>query len=70
MASSVDTSASDLFSLTVAVISTADAFAQDDTQSADLRAAAGRLRDAMKSFKGVAYRFRGLVPATTGSATQ
>jgi hypothetical protein len=59
-----------LFSMCVAMISTADALSQDASISADLNAAAGRLRDAMKSWKGVAYAFRDVTPPTTGGASK
>jgi hypothetical protein len=51
-----------LFALCVATISTADAFAQDNSLPSDLRAAAAAMRDAMKSFKTAAFAFRDLAP--------
>ncbi|MGV4630360.1 hypothetical protein [Burkholderia pseudomallei] len=63
-----------IFALIAAAMATADAINQDTRQSLDNRAAAGRLRDGLRSWKGLAFEYRdwtpaaSRVPATTGGA--
>ena len=52
-----------LFALVNGAIATADAISQDARQSLDSRAAAGRLRDGLRSWKGVAFNYRDWTPA-------
>ncbi|WP_247394055.1 hypothetical protein [Ralstonia pseudosolanacearum] len=52
-----------LFALMVACIKTADAINQDTRMAMTDRAAAGRLRDALQSWKGLAYAYRDWTPA-------
>lgn len=52
-----------VFALLVAGIATADAISQDVRMPMTDRAAAGRLRDALKSWRGLAYAYRDWTPA-------
>lgn len=54
---------SNVFALLVACISTADAINQDTRMTMTERAAAGRLRDSLKSWKGLAFAYRDWTPA-------
>lgn len=62
-----------VFALIAAAMATADAISQDTRQSLDRRDGAGRLRDALRSWKGLAFEYRdwtpaaSRVPATTGA---
>ncbi|MPV66397.1 hypothetical protein [Burkholderia sp. BE17] len=59
-----------VFALIAAAMATADAINQDTRQPLDSRDGAGRLRDALRSWRGVAFDLRGWTPATpTASAT-
>ncbi|WP_155755009.1 hypothetical protein [Burkholderia pseudomultivorans] len=63
-----------VFALIAAAMATADAISQDGRQSLDSRDGAGRLRDALRSWRGVAFELRDWTPAasrapgTTGGA--
>ncbi|MDO3583677.1 hypothetical protein Q3P04_21385 [Ralstonia pseudosolanacearum] len=52
-----------VFALLVSCMSTADAISQDTRLTMTERAAAGRLRDSLKSWKGVAFVFKDWTPA-------
>ncbi|CAJ0742310.1 hypothetical protein [Ralstonia mannitolilytica] len=52
-----------VFALLVASIATADAINQDTRMPMTDRAAAGRLRDALKSWRSLAYEYRDWTPA-------
>ncbi|KVR94063.1 MULTISPECIES: hypothetical protein [Burkholderia cepacia complex] len=59
-----------IFALIAAAMATADAINQDARQSLDNRAAAGRLRDGLRSWKGLAFSYRDWTPAApSASAT-
>lgn len=59
-----------LFMMLAGTIATADAISQDARQSPDSRAAAGRLRDALRSWRPLAWNYRDWTPAApTASAT-
>lgn len=59
-----------LFALLTTAIGTADAISQDTRQTLDSRAAAGRLRDALRSWRPLAWELRDWTPASpTASAT-
>ncbi|NVH69338.1 hypothetical protein G4D37_24710 [Burkholderia pseudomallei] len=65
-----------LFAMLAGTIATADAISQDARQTLDSRAAAGRLRDALRSWRPLAFNYRdwtpaaSSAPATTGASTQ
>ncbi|OXJ17243.1 hypothetical protein [Burkholderia sp. HI2500] len=59
---------SNIFALITAAMATADTISQDPRQSADSRAAAGRLRDGLRSWKGLAFQYRDWAPTTTEQA--
>ncbi|MFC0130735.1 hypothetical protein [Ralstonia solanacearum] len=52
-----------MFALLVACISTADAINQDTRMAMTDRAAAGRLRDSLQSWKGLAFAYKDRTPA-------
>ncbi|MFV8595074.1 hypothetical protein [Ralstonia pseudosolanacearum] len=61
-----------LFALIVAASNTADAIANDLRQTASDRDAAGRIREALKVWRGASFNFRDwqpAAPATTGATT-
>lgn len=66
----------DLFAMLAGTIATADAISQDMRQTPDSRAAAARLRDALRSWRPLAWNYRdwtpaaSSAPATTGASTQ
>jgi hypothetical protein len=55
-----------VFALINGAIATADAISQDARQSIDRRTAAGRLRDSLRSWKGLAFAYKDWTPPTTG----
>ncbi|CAJ3409171.1 Uncharacterised protein [Burkholderia pseudomallei] len=57
-----------LFALLTTAIGTADAISQDTRQSLDSRDGAGRLRDALRSWKGLAFNYREWTPAAVKPA--
>ncbi|MDN7545452.1 hypothetical protein [Burkholderia cenocepacia] len=59
-----------VFALIAAAMATADVINQDTRQPVDSRDGAGRLRDALRSWKGLAFEYRDWKPAaSTASAT-
>ncbi|WP_128972296.1 hypothetical protein [Burkholderia pseudomallei] len=62
-----------IFALIAAAMATAEAISQDTRQSLDSRDGAGRLRDALRSWRPLAWELRdwtpaaSRVPATTGA---
>ena len=58
-----------LFAMLAGTIATADAISQDTRQTLDSRAAAGRLRDALRSWRPLAFEFRDWMPAASSATT-
>ncbi|OXI91046.1 hypothetical protein CFB40_12135 [Burkholderia sp. AU31652] len=59
-----------LFAMLAGTIATADEISQDVRVPLDSRAAAGRLRDALRSWRPLAFALKDWTPATTGEVTQ
>ncbi|EHP42306.1 hypothetical protein OR16_15294 [Cupriavidus basilensis OR16] len=58
----------DLFSQLVSAISTADKIAADTRLAAKDRDTAGRIREALKVWKGAAFQFKDYQPAVEATA--
>ncbi|CAM8821730.1 hypothetical protein [Burkholderia pseudomallei] len=53
-----------VFALIAAAMATADAIAQDTRQTPDTRDGAGRLRDGLRNWRGVAFELRDWAPGS------
>lgn len=53
-----------VFALIAAAMATADSIAQDTRQTPDTRDGAGRLRDGLRSWRGVAFELRDWAPSS------